>query len=126
LEIVLICVIIALVGVSAYQMASSRGKSAVIENLKEGNRALRAELFDWQNKALAKSGMSRLGYEREPKPEPKQSLNVTPTVVHRGQTKEAQPSPSSPVDINATGVSYQRVSRKEVIEKAKEVIDATK
>ena len=137
--IITTCVIMTLIAaaIASYCYADAK-------RLREFIEAKTAELRDWQNKALVRAGNSPLGHEtrqREPKPD----TGITPTVVTRGQlearAKAKQSAPEQPaperdplqdakqINVHATGVSYQRVSRAnrdEVLAKAAEIIDATK
>lgn len=81
---------------------------------------LRAELKDWQNKALVRHGSSILGSEtaiREPKAD--RDIVTTPRVVMRSQmaARAEQIAPT----IHANNVGYPRVSP-ELIEKVAEIL----
>lgn len=144
--IITTCVIMTLIAaaIASYCYADAKRLREFIDKQEAVILAKTAELRDWQNKALVRAGNSPLGHEtrqREPKPD----TGITPTVVTRGQlearAKAKQSAPEQPaperdplqdakqINVHATGVSYQRVSRAnrdEVLAKAAEIIDATK
>jgi hypothetical protein len=94
-------------------------------------QVLRSELKDWQNKALLRHGSSILGAEataanREHRPDA--DIVKAPRVVLRSQmeARAAQKTETEPqITIFSDGVAYPRVKR-ETIEKAAEIIDATR
>lgn len=125
----LIIVIIFCMAVAAYFYADSRSKVVWIAKQDELLGVLRAELREWQNKALLRHGSSILGAENSVRPKASGSDDVTvPKVVMRSQmaARAAQKEDPMPqTTVFADGVAYPRVKR-ETIERAAEIIDATK
>ena len=127
------CVILALAGaiIAAYSFAAAKNLREQAKLLKEIVNAYTTDLKEWQNKALYKHGQTPLGWENRPKPERSENLSVTPTVVTRSQMsarhagENQQASPSN-VTIHAHGVTANTSQNQSVIEKAQEIINATR
>lgn len=121
-EIFAFGVIIAAVG---YFFAEARAKSRWHDKMSDDIRHLRAELREWQNKALIKHGSSPLD-AKSAKRTQVGTQEITPKVVTRQQLeyRVETPAQQSPVNIHAQNVSYSRVAR--TVEKAAEIIEAHK
>ena len=122
--LIISCVILALL--AAYFFASYQSAVKFDKKLSELLTAKDAELKDWQNKALLKHGNSPLGWENRPKPAP-DTVKVAPRVVLRQELEARannQPINTEKVNIQTVGVSHSSLSRKDYLEKAKDIIGA--
>lgn len=113
---------------STYALAWARGLKVL--NLLQAERIseLKKENGDLWAKVLAKSGNSPLGWENKPKPDKTPDATTKPTVAHRGMLEaRAQQTEETPPQTNiyADRTSFSRVKR-EAVEKAGEIINATK
>jgi hypothetical protein len=121
---------VASLAAAMFCFAEARSNQRYIVKQDELIKTLRLDLLNWQNKALQRQGISPLGNIPRPTP-PKDDTDIAPRILHRGQAQarikpEVVPAPvTTPIDIHASGVNYPSVKR-EVIEKAEEIINATK
>lgn len=115
MELILLCVIILLVGLSAYLF----GRNGV---LRDFNSTLKTDRDMWIDKATVKQGIGLLGQERKTAPTPK-NHNPQPVVVMRGELeqraaeKSAEKARTSPIDTSVKSV-------RSTVEKAREILDA--
>lgn len=130
----ILCCIIT-IAATAYYWATSRAKTEWIAKLEELVAAKNKELADWQNKALARQGISPLGRETE-KREPKPPSPAPSRVVHRGELRSRVEMQDDDVinvpvvekvTVHAQGVDYKRVRRtqdntEETVRKAADIL----
>jgi hypothetical protein len=134
MEILLTILVVSGGIVSAYALARTNGLKHIIDAQNETNAALKADLREWQNLALAKQGMTKLGFEPPP-PSSDGPLVVKPTVVMRQQgearyyrqsqtaTPEGDLVPVGQTVANGNGVSWDAVRRAETLKKAAEILE---
>lgn len=120
--LLILCVILSAC-LAAFFAAESRGRKATIIDKDELIGVLRAELKDWQNKALFRQGVTPLGRETE-KHEPKKAdaANGMPRVAMRSQLQARAHGAEAPsITIHAQEVVNPRTQ--DTIEKAKEILN---
>lgn len=109
---------------AVYFYADSRSKSLWIARLQDLLETQRKEMREWQNKALVKHGTPPLDKGVAKMSKTKQQ-EITPKVVTRQQLEYRDADPmTTPINIHAHDVSYQRVGR--TVEKVAEIIAAHK
>jgi hypothetical protein len=120
--LVLGCVIIVTVYCAAFYRGKFQSRGELLVQQNEYIAQLKVENRDLLNKVLLKHGTSALGIERTP-PKKSESDFKLPRVVMRGQMEDRERSTPT---IHATNISYPTVKRETILEKASEIIDATK
>ena len=111
---IILCAIMSLGCV--YFFAQHKADGRIISQQNDTIGALRAELRDWQNKALSTHGKTPLGAETQKRDLPKQER--TPGVITRAELEKREAERQG-VTIHANSVAHPRT--RETVEKAKEI-----
>lgn len=122
MEIILIAILLCVIVGIAYFYAEAKTLKGILADAKEREQSLKGELREWQSKWLVKTGATPLNYV--PPDRKKDSVEITPRVVHRGQLEarlaERDESGATPINIHADKVV---IPKEEVIQKAAEIIN---
>lgn len=121
--LLILCVIIS-ASAAAFFFAESLQRKVRIAEYVEMIDVLRAELKDWQNKALFRQGVTPLGRETEQTATKRHdSTIITPRVVHRGQMQARAEQREVNQGITIHGHEVKNPLNRDIIEKAQAIIN---